>query len=432
MAALVAGGVGCSSTGEKPSWLKLPTFSKSKKTDSLPLAAQPDFNRSYGDYAAEQQGRSIVSPGLGVSEKKPNAAQKLATSIGESSVVKAVTGAFKKPSKPKGSGTETTTVDPLSLSHKSAPPGADFYVSVARMLENNNNTSAAIEQYERALKADPAHLPALLGVARLYDRQGRLPEASKYYAEAVRRHPRDAAPANDLGLCYARQERYEEAAASLRKAVELQPDRVLYRNNLATVLVQLNRVDEAVEQLSAVHPKATVHYNIGYLLNRRGDKKAALRQFDLAVQADPDFDAAKLWADALRSGRPTPGPADTAALNESPAQDASAGAAPSTNRRRPVAEPVSTTTSPTMLTVPPEGDGSNGAVSPPALQRSEAGIPPGIEGQGGSSFRPAGDPSAANETRTSSSRYMTARRSEPPTAPLPPGSQERYTTGGRY
>src|SRR5690606_190013 len=114
------------------------------------------------------------------------------------------------------------------------------------------------------------------------------------------RHPRDAAPLNDLGLCYARQGKYGDSVEMFRRAVTLDPLKPLYRNNLATVLVELDRAPEAVEQLATVHNQSVALYNVGFLLNKRGQQAEALSYFERALESDPKFDAARAWVDTLR------------------------------------------------------------------------------------------------------------------------------------
>jgi tetratricopeptide (TPR) repeat protein len=90
-----------------------------------------------------------------------------------------------------------------------------------------------------------------------------------------------------------------EATESLARAVELQPQRKLYRNNLASVYVEQGLYDEALSHLAAASGEAAGHYNLGYMLNQKGDRPAALRHFQLAAQHDPSLTAAHQWIASL-------------------------------------------------------------------------------------------------------------------------------------
>jgi tetratricopeptide (TPR) repeat protein len=229
---------------------------------------------------------------------KPGPVKQLAAKVGDSSVGRSVSKLFKTASakKPK-----PAVNDPVSLARKVKKPDADFYVDAGDWCVKGNNIEGARENYHRALEMKRHHLGALLGLARLFDRQGQLERATEHYLEAVEHHPKEAIAFNDLGLCYARRQKYDEALAALNRAVELQPDRVLYRNNIATVLVVQGRIDEALAHLTDVHGAAVAHYNIGFLLNRRGQRAQALDQFALALKADPSMNAAQQWIDSLSS-----------------------------------------------------------------------------------------------------------------------------------
>ena len=67
----------------------------------------------------------------------------------------------------------------------------------------------------------------------------------------------------------------------------------MYRNNLATVLLEAGRADDAVAVLTESHGPAVAHYNVGYLLNQRGDSAEALQHFQEALEIDPNFGAAR-------------------------------------------------------------------------------------------------------------------------------------------
>jgi tetratricopeptide (TPR) repeat protein len=227
---------------------------------------------------------------------KPNPIKQFTAKVGESSIAKSISKTFNLAStkKPK-----PMLRDPVSLAEKPKPPDADWYVSLGDLRVQEHDNAGAREMYHKALSMKSHHLGALLGLARLFDRQGQLDRAEEHYLEATKYHPKESMAFNDLGLCYARQGKYDQAAAALDRAIELQPDRVLYRNNIATVYVAQGRVNDALAHLTDAHGVAVAHYNIGFLLNKRGQQRQALEQFALAVQADPKLTAAQEWVDSL-------------------------------------------------------------------------------------------------------------------------------------
>ncbi len=192
--------------------------------------------------------------------------------------------------------------DAVSLKGK-GKPGPELYVAIARLYEQSGKLAEAEQQYQLALKQRPNDLPALLGYARLKDYRGQTKEAVQLYQRAVKLHPQQASAHNHLGLCYARQNQLAEAVEALNRAVQLEPGNPLYRNNIATVLVDQGRLREAIGQLQAVHSEAAAHYNVGYLLNKKGQPEAALQHFTLAMRADPSMEAARRWVNYLQKGQ---------------------------------------------------------------------------------------------------------------------------------
>lgn len=230
----------------------------------------------------------------GANPPPPGPVQQLASKVSNSSVGQSFSKVFRTASAKK------RKPDPR-LAGRLKPPDADFYVDAGNMCAKDNDPESARINYHKALEMKPHHLGALLGLARLFDRQGQLDRATEHYLEATEHHPSEAAAFNDLGLCYARQSKYDEAAKALSRAIELQPDRALYRNNIATVFVVQGRIDEALAHLTDAHGAAIAHYNVGYLLSKRGQTRQALEQFSLALQADPSMTSAQEWIESLSS-----------------------------------------------------------------------------------------------------------------------------------
>ena len=189
--------------------------------------------------------------------------------------------------------------DAISL-HSNAKPGPDLYVAVARLYQESGKLADAELQYQAALKEQADYLPALLGYAQLKEQLGQTKEATWLYVRAVKTYPREPSVHNNVGLFYARQGRLDEAIAALAIAVQLAPKNALYRNNIATVLVDQGKLREAFAQLREVHSEAAAYYNMGYLLNKKGQTQAALQHFSLAWRADPSMTPAQRWIDYLQ------------------------------------------------------------------------------------------------------------------------------------
>lgn len=189
--------------------------------------------------------------------------------------------------------------DALSLARKPDKKDPKLRIALAQMHERAGNFDSAEAEYKKALKLEPGHLDALMGYAHFQDRRRKLDDAVQLYEQAIAAHPKEAGIYNDLGLCLHRHGKLAEANAALRRAVALAPERKLYRNNLAALLVDQGQYDGAIEQLVAAHGQAAGHYNLGYLLSKKGDQTLALQHFQQAAMLDPSLTAARQWVAKL-------------------------------------------------------------------------------------------------------------------------------------
>ncbi|MBN2024476.1 MAG: tetratricopeptide repeat protein [Pirellulales bacterium] len=220
--------------------------------------------------------------------------------------------------------------DATSLGSK-ARPGAELYLAVARSYEEAGRPQESEAQFERLFRAWPNHLEGMLAQAQFLDRQNRMSEAIAVYQRAARVHPKEPAVPNALGLCFAEHNMFPEAVDALQRAVKLAPKQAVFRNNLAMVLVETGRTEEAYAQLREVNDEATTYYNLGYLLQKRGNQAEAAGCFATALKHNPALGEARVWLDHLNaqmaeSEGPGPALADRRAAPVSPNPRQSSGA----------------------------------------------------------------------------------------------------------
>jgi len=182
--------------------------------------------------------------------------------------------------------TVTAAPDAVSLQSK-GKPGPELYVRVAQLHQRADRPAEAAQNYRKALETRPDYMGALLGYARLKDRTGDVKGAHALYQQAARAHPKEAAAFNNLGLFQARHRMLDEAASSLTQAIRLQPKVVKYRNNIATLLVERGLYKEAFMHLQVVHGEAVAYYNLGFLLEKKGQIHAATLHYAVAARKNP-------------------------------------------------------------------------------------------------------------------------------------------------
>jgi tetratricopeptide (TPR) repeat protein len=116
----------------------------------------------------------------------------------------------------------------------------------------------------------------------------------------VSANPQHAGALNDLGLCLARQGKLEASVQFIEQAIQLQPTKALYRNNAATVLVEMRQDQRALAHLAAAHGPAEANYNFGQLLVQRGRATDAVPYFQVAIEQNPQMQAAHVALAKLR------------------------------------------------------------------------------------------------------------------------------------
>lgn len=123
---------------------------------------------------------------------------------------------------------------------------ADDWYDLACELEITSRDEA-VDAYERALKADPAHADAHVNLGRLLHEEGAPAAAETHYRAALAAQPDHETAAFNLGVALEDLGRIDEAVAAYQRALALDPD------------------------------NADAHFNLAGIYERRGEKQAALR-----------------------------------------------------------------------------------------------------------------------------------------------------------
>jgi tetratricopeptide (TPR) repeat protein len=192
----------------------------------------------------------------------------------------------------------TQLSDETSLMVK-AKPSAKLYAAAASMYASNGDIPEAEAMYKKALEIESDNAEALAGLALLKDQQGAYGEATILFEKAAKAHPDDAAVFNAMGLCHATHGNLKPALSALEQAVRIKPRELKYRNNIAMVLVEMGRYEEALSHFRTQYEEPVAHYNLAYLLQKRGDNQKAMEHFAAALRQNPRFEEARTWYNHL-------------------------------------------------------------------------------------------------------------------------------------
>ncbi len=185
----------------------------------------------------------------------------------------------------------------VEKSRAEAPPPPRInpmtHVAAGQMLEQQGDFNGAIEQYEKAVAANPKTATGYNRLGVLYQKLGRFEDADQMFRQGLAVQPGSAMLHNNLGYNYLIQKKYFEAEQSFRDALSLSRDFKRARMNLAISLAQQGRLDESVLEFSRVLPEDVAHFNVATLCLQKGDyanSEASLRQ---ALMINPDCPGAK-------------------------------------------------------------------------------------------------------------------------------------------
>ncbi len=225
----------------------------------------------------------------------------LAVKSAYSKTTKSITGMFTPAGKEEAETTPEN--DPLSLSNSPKAVSPEVFVANGQLWETTGNLDKAMEQYVKALEAEPENASALASVARLYEKKEQHSEAVDYFNRALKVAPNDAGLYNDLGLTYSKLGKHQEAIEQLQRAIAISPSTTRYANNLAVVQMNAGQNDVAMQTLMKAHEPATAHYNMAWMYYQRQDITATREHLGQALQIDPNMSRAKELMDKIGSPR---------------------------------------------------------------------------------------------------------------------------------
>lgn len=164
--------------------------------------------------------------------------------------------------------------------------------------------------YQKAIAADPRHLPAYVGLARLESRCGDLAAAEAAYQKAMTLAGQNAGLWSELAQAQLRQKKYAEAAVSLRKAVDLDPVNKEYTTRLGFTLVLAGKGNDAVTMLTRIHGEAKACVEVARAFRRLGQGEEASSLLARAEQINPELPELRRlrqeWSEAVPASHAAP------------------------------------------------------------------------------------------------------------------------------
>ena len=141
-------------------------------------------------------------------------------------------------------------------------------------------------------KASSAVDEMFLRGVRLEERPSTVTEAQRVYEALLELDPRHAPACINLGTILYNQREFARAETMYRRATEADPAYALAFFDLGNVLDEMQKLDDAIEAYTraiALMPGyADAHYNLALALERKGERRRALRHWTAYARLDPE------------------------------------------------------------------------------------------------------------------------------------------------
>jgi len=173
------------------------------------------------------------------------------------------------------------------------PDDADLRVALAEAWRDVESFDRAIDEYDRVLAEQPAHVPARIGKASLLARMGRARDAVAVLREGLAHTPRDVDTLNNLAWTLTNESLDpEEGLRVARRAIEIAPDDPATLDTLGWSLIRAGHPAEAVAPLERAWSEtgdAEVRVHLGIALAEVGREPEGRAHLEAAVAERPEF-----------------------------------------------------------------------------------------------------------------------------------------------
>ena len=181
----------------------------------------------------------------------------------------------------------------LTVTH---PEDAGAWAGLGSTLLANDRPAAAKIEFENALMRAPGSFEALYGLARITVADGDLPAAERLLLRAIAGQNGWEAQ-RTLAMVYAGMGKMEKAVGHLLEWRKLRPMDAEPHRALAQVYSQMGRMQDAIQEqkvvVTLVREAADDWNDLGVMEAQAGDKAAARRDLEHALQLEPDNKAAQ-------------------------------------------------------------------------------------------------------------------------------------------
>ncbi|HET6573106.1 MAG TPA: tetratricopeptide repeat protein [Fimbriiglobus sp.] len=179
------------------------------------------------------------------------------------------------------------------------------YMEGRPAVDRDRLLDSARQKYQRALKTEPHYKGAMVGLAELYAKTGNKDRAVATFREALQHAPKDHDLSYKMAVMQVNFHDWAGAVQSCQYALSLDPENRTYSRTYGYCQAQLGQFQQAGETLMKVMPEAKVRYFLGRVLIDQKRDAEGRQMIQAAVAQDPDLQQAKEFLAQLDTGAPT-------------------------------------------------------------------------------------------------------------------------------
>lgn len=192
------------------------------------------------------------------------------------------------------------------------PENPSSHEALATVLAHTGEVDGAIASYRRALELDPRRPEGHYFLGLLLRQRGEIDQAEEHFGTAAQLDPSFSATRAALGDLLLDKGEPAAAIERFREVLALVPAHVEARLGIGRALAEGGALDEATQTLDTLleddlelPQRARAHQYLALIDLRRGRGESALEHLETAVRSDPDLLAARfqLGDQLLRRGR---------------------------------------------------------------------------------------------------------------------------------
>ena len=184
----------------------------------------------------------------------------------------------------------------LSAAVKLEPHDAASWDRMARIWRDWGLPHLGVSDAHRAVYYAAASPVAHNTLGTILHALGRRDEARTEFERALQLDPTAAYALNNLCYTWTLEGQVRAAVAACQRAIAIQPDLQLARNNLGLAYAVGGSVEDSERAFAAGGDQARAHYNMGIVFLARRQHADALKAFEAAQRARPEFAAAAAMA----------------------------------------------------------------------------------------------------------------------------------------